>query len=119
MSSDVIHANQITGWSALELIQDVLWQDADCVSRRRAQELSVVYVLIDEAIRHMAMEAGFAKFGNLHFGHRPIRKPEGSAKKAQRKVGPSLKYCSGLTEGWSTRDPFFLLSSPCAGASFA
>jgi hypothetical protein len=32
MSSDVIHANQITEWFALKLIQDVLWHDADCVS---------------------------------------------------------------------------------------
>jgi hypothetical protein len=85
------------------------------VSRRRAQALRVVYVLVDEAIATVDMEAGFPKFGHLHFAHIPIRGSESSAKKAQRKVGPFLKYSSSLTEDgllvihFSLRHPFVLV----------
>ena len=77
----------LSGWFALELIQNLLGQDAHRVSRRHAQELSVVYVLIDEAIREVDVEAGFAKFGNL-----PLRINASVDLKAAQK---------GPTESWA------------------
>jgi hypothetical protein len=89
------------------------------VSRRHAQELSVVYVFIDVAIRNVDAEAGFAKVWTLLLLINPTVDMKAAQKGPTESWANPVQYSSGLTAGWSTRDPLCLPSSLCAGASFA